>query len=302
MSSPYNTGRYNLLGYNVTPTVTNYAAALITERIGFVAVSTVNNVYPKARLYENVNKLKAQLVPGKFSVSISSDEIDCTQAALIGCSWREVTSNDVIYADLVGERQFWRKVTSNDSLGIRNAEIIGAYWKEAETENEIDSAKAEMIGMSWRQATSSDVITAEIKPSQVVYIGTQLDNAISERAHLSEEVFQSATAFSTFNSRWGHLSSKTYAASDVLDLIDAHCDVQSFEILTCVITATLPPGQTMVIDAGTYDVWINGQNAVYTHSGDWFDELNRNTQNFTINAASGRAYLSATILYTERYL
>ena len=58
----------------------------------------------------------------------------------------------------------------------------------------------------------------------------------------------------------------------------------------------------MIIDANTYNVWIDQQNAVYVHSGDWLDELNRETQDFVITAASGAGNLEASILYTERYL
>jgi len=301
MASPYNAGKYNLVGFNVTPTTTMFAAAVVTERISFIAASTVNNVYPKARLYENINLSKAQLVPGRFATAAGSLIITNTSALLIGCSWRQVTSEDAITGEMVGLRQFWRTVTSNDTLGIRKATIIGAFWQTADMEDEIGCAKAELIGMSWRQATSSDVIDAEIKPSVIVFTGAGSNDALSGQFHLSEEVFSSGT---TEDVILGHfvLGSHTFVPVESFDLIDAHCDVLSQEILTCIITATLGPGKTMVIDAGTYDVRIDGQNAVYTHSGDWLDELNRNTQNFTINAAAGAANINATIFYTERYL
>ncbi len=301
MASPYNAGRYNLVGFNTTPTGTIYAAVTITEQIGFIAASTVNNVYPKARLYETINKQRAQLVPGRFAEIDIENSIDNTRAALIGCSWRKVTTSDSIIANVTGLRQFWRKVTGNDALGIGRANIIGAYWDVAAPESEIDCSKAEMIGCSWRQISSSDQFDAEIYPSIVVFTQAQTNDAFTEQAHLSEQVFQAAAANDAITGRF-ILGFDAFTGAESYDLIDAHCDVMSQEILTCILTTALGPGQTMVIDAGTYNVLIDGENAVYTHSGDWLDELNRNTQNFTINAASGVANLSATILYTERYL
>lgn len=65
---------------------------------------------------------------------------------------------------------------------------------------------------------------------------------------------------------------------------------------------TLKPGDKLVIDASTYNVLLNGQNAIWYQAGDWLDEMNRNTISIDITASAGLANLSATILYTELFL
>lgn len=300
MSSPYNNGRYNLTGFNATPIGAIYATATITERFGFIPVSTVNNVYPLARLYENIGVQWLEVLSGRFAKGSSTDTITKTKAEMIGCFWRQAETDDTFNAEAAGELPFWRKISSTDVISMSGT-AIGAYWKTAGTEIEIDCVKAAVTGCCWRKAVSNDEFGAALGISNVTFAEAQTADTFTGLAYLSEIVFQTATGESTIG---GQLifSSYVFTAGETFDLIDAHCDVLSQEILTCILTCSLAPGQTMVIDAGTYNVWIDGENAVNKHSGDWLDELNRNTQNITINAASGRNYLSATILYTERYL
>ena len=86
------------------------------------------------------------------------------------------------------------------------------------------------------------------------------------------------------------------------ELITESASLENIEIKTCVLNVTLKPGQTLIIDSSTYNVLLNSENAISIHSGDWIDELNRNTTEIRIDAASGATNLTGTILYTERYL
>lgn len=86
------------------------------------------------------------------------------------------------------------------------------------------------------------------------------------------------------------------------EFVDESASLENIDVKTCYLTVTLRPGQVLIIDANTYNVLLNGQNAIEIQSGDWIDELNRNTVDLKIEAASGSANLDATILYTERYL
>lgn len=86
------------------------------------------------------------------------------------------------------------------------------------------------------------------------------------------------------------------------ELISAAATSEAVETKTCVLNITLRPGQRLIIDANNYNVLLDGENAIYIQSGDWIDELIRNTTALDISAASGSANISATILYTERFL
>ena len=86
------------------------------------------------------------------------------------------------------------------------------------------------------------------------------------------------------------------------EFVDESASLENIDTKTCYLTLTLRPNQVLIIDANTYNVLLDGQNAIEVQSGDWIDELNRNTVDLKIEAASGAANLDATILYTERYL
>ena len=98
------------------------------------------------------------------------------------------------------------------------------------------------------------------------------------------------------------LGAKIYPEVEGYELISESASLENIDTKTCVLTLTLRPSQVLIIDANNYNVLLNNQNAIEVQSGDWIDELNRNTTDITISAASGVANLSASILYTERYL
>ena len=94
---------------------------------------------------------------------------------------------------------------------------------------------------------------------------------------------------------------------ELYELINKSISIEAVDIKTCYIGDTtnqfiLKPGDKLIIDANNYNVLLNSENAIWYQSGDWIDELDRETVGIEISAASGVSNLSATILYTERYL
>ena len=86
------------------------------------------------------------------------------------------------------------------------------------------------------------------------------------------------------------------------ELISADATSEAIETKVCVLNITLKPGDRLIIDANNYNVLLNGNNAIWVQSGDWIDELIRNTTEIKIDAAAGAGNINASILYTERYL
>ena len=86
------------------------------------------------------------------------------------------------------------------------------------------------------------------------------------------------------------------------ELVSESASVIILDQKTCKLTVTLKPGQKLLIDAENYTVLLDGENAIELQSGDWIDELDRETTDISILAATGTAYLSASITYQERYL
>ena len=94
---------------------------------------------------------------------------------------------------------------------------------------------------------------------------------------------------------------KVHVSTDLNEMVDAVADVEATEESVCSINVTIPPGSTLIVDAVNYNVYLDGGNIVYAHSGDWLDELNRMTQSIKITGTRA-GNLTASILYTERYL
>lgn len=67
------------------------------------------------------------------------------------------------------------------------------------------------------------------------------------------------------------------------------------------IDVVLQPGEVLIIDSDNYNVLLGEENVIDKQSGDWLDELTRNT--FDISIGSGIAgQLEGKLLFTERYL
>ena len=118
---------------------------------------------------------------------------------------------------------------------------------------------------------------------------------LSQGAHLRGS---SAESFDT-EPNWSIIVN---ASANAGEIFDATADVVSLANHICEFPGLkLKPGEELIIDANTYNVLLNGENAIYLQKGDWLDDLSRNTQAITISATGG-ARLEASILYTERYL
>lgn len=91
-------------------------------------------------------------------------------------------------------------------------------------------------------------------------------------------------------------------SADGYELVSADATSESVETKICVLNITLQPGQKLIIDASNYNVLLGGENAIWVQSGDWIDEINRNTTEIRIDAAAGSTNIDASIMYTERFL
>ena len=98
------------------------------------------------------------------------------------------------------------------------------------------------------------------------------------------------------------LGSNAYIAPEGFEVVLESASLEVIDTRTCVLTVTLRPGQKLILDSESYSVLLDGENAIELQSGDWIDELDRETTDIVIEAASGSSNLKASIIYTERYL
>ena len=95
---------------------------------------------------------------------------------------------------------------------------------------------------------------------------------------------------------------ETWLAVSFYELVSESATLEAVDLHVCELNVTLQPGQRMIVDAINYNVWIDGQNANWVQAGEWIDELTRETSSISVTASAGVSELTASILYTERYL
>lgn len=95
---------------------------------------------------------------------------------------------------------------------------------------------------------------------------------------------------------------ETYLIVSGYEKVSASISLEAVDIYTCHLDITLEPGDILVVDAINYNVWLNGENVNWVQSGDWIDEMVRETSSISVQANVGSSDLSANILYTEAYL
>lgn len=137
--------------------------------------------------------------------------------------------------------------------------------------------------------------------ASVVMLSADAVETVSEATDLDAEIYLDANGEENIDANT-ILSAKIYATAQGYEFVSESASLEIIDERTCFLTTTLYPGQKMIVDASTYNVLIDNENAIEIQSGDWIDELNRETTDITISAAAGATNLSASILYTERYL
>ena len=151
--------------------------------------------------------------------------------------------------------------------------------------NAAETFDVEALNLS--QIINADGIGAEAfetdtNLSQIINAdGTGSASVDTGRCELGQIIFESADCGEVFAS-----------TVDVIALTEFVCEFPDL---------VLKPGQTLVIDASTFNVLLDGENAIHLQKGDWLDDMNRNTQSITITG-TGASRLTAEILYTERFL
>ena len=237
MSTPYNLSRYNLSGFNVTPSNNIYAHAESTDYFGFIAASTTGNVFPQVKMYETIGLARAQLTPGRFAAASNVMTIDRLITALIGCCWRELASSDVIGSAVAGNLYFWRKAVSNDAFAIPSASLIGCCWQEISTEDVISCDKTEINAYFWRYAESEDLLgIGSVHLSNEARPTAASNDVISGLFHLSQIAFTDGLSESAILNGRVHLSSIVFQQAEMFDLIDALCSAVNLDKKVCTLT------------------------------------------------------------------
>lgn len=175
-----------------------------------------------------------------------------------------------------------RAITAAGSETI--SEMVGAgnlYINPKPKFNEIINGEFSLGAEIRLLLTSAEQITGKLTLGADIALDIAMEEAVGNQSVLGADIAIQPEGF---------------------ELVSASVSAEAVETKTCFLTVTLKPGERLIIDANNYNVLLDGENAIHVQSGDWIDELIRNTTTLDITAASGGANLSASILYTERFL
>lgn len=173
-------------------------------------------------------------------------------------------------------------------IDVRFSEVVSELITEAQMSVLLDVSSNEAV-------TGEALQAAEIRPAALSR------EVLTAEAELGSNNYLTAEADETIQPDV-ILGSKIYLAAEMYELVDGAASLISLDTRVCIINTTLKPGQRLVIDAASYNVLLDQENAIHLHSGEWIDELTRETTEINITARAGAKNLSASILYTERYL
>lgn len=144
-------------------------------------------------------------------------------------------------------------------------------------------------------------VTSQIKRAADIRPSVRGQESVTYQGQLTANLYYSVH----FNE---NVNEEVWLGTDLLlsaagyELVSESASVILLDQKVCKLTVTLEPGQKLIIDAANYTVLLDGENAIELQSGDWIDELDRETTDISILAATGTAYLTTSITYQERYL
>ena len=205
-------------------------------------------------------------------------------------------------------------VTGTFGVGFDESLSVNAYervnftgtltpvrYKTATGSERVTSTVIPSIEYWMIQSGEEDIVMSTLRPSIIVRPTVEPGESITGTASSGFDANIDLTGHETISAdvfpqfiQW--------TPGEGYELVSSLVHAESVAETVCDLTVTLNPGSTIVIDATNYNVLIDGENAIWVQSGEWLDNLNRETMSINIQAASGNDGLAATILYTERYL
>lgn len=164
----------------------------------------------------------------------------------------------------------------------------------------------EVIAIHYLTVSGTEDVTKELYASSETYLTLEGSESVAAETALGQKLCLTNDMSENVNAST-RLGQKLCLDVAGYELISESASLDIIHEKVCYIGTsanrfTLRPGQKLIIDASTYNVLLDGQNAIWYQSGDWLDELGRNTINIEVTASSGVSNLTATIVYTELYL
>lgn len=214
---------------------------------------------------------------------------------------------DKIKIDAIFIGQFGLGQKTIDALRLNaviSAQIAGAAGTI--DQEQLDAVIASEI-VSRYIAFGHDTMAAVFDQEEAHSAAIVMDN-ITAAAEISQETCLSPNVRDLGIRMTAEISCEPHLGNVVMDpnpiqaygIFGAVVTAEAFEEIILNLDITLKPGDILVIDSDNFRVLRNGKNAIKYHSGDWIDELNRNSKSITIDG--GGTALESSIYFQELWL
>lgn len=224
-----------------------------------------------------------------FNVLFGNDDVLYITEAMTETVDAMVSNSGDIHENIYGIEQYF----SNSSAA--NGDLVTASISEA-VNAEINSFPDHDLIVSCAEDVDCSAFASEDS-----YISGSLSEICNTDIFLSVTLYYSEALEAALGK--AILAAADYYDADkaIYEIVYGSVGTSKFTYKYIAIDVTIPPGSTLIIDSENYNVLLDGENVIDKHSGDWLDELTRNT--FDITLGSGVVGdLEGSLLYTERYL
>lgn len=315
----YNRARFNLTEYNRKGIREKFITAIAAEQVTTSIGSALNNYLLgifNTRVSTELQGANGYIFSASGAETVNSASSGELRAILSATSSEVVTETVLAASNVYPDVDYREEINAETECELRR--IINAvsgsetitgdiapgciFWSSGEASTVITANIQAPQSWLLLEESADENVTTSIKISGVVYPKAAGTVTIQGNIALAANNWFAWDAREHISPFYGTLGSNTYLYPAAYELVSAIANAISVEEKVCLLNVTLVPGDQLVVDAENYNIWNNGENAIKIHSGDWIDELDRETIDIDISASSGSANLSATILYTERYL
>lgn len=176
------------------------------------------------------------------------------------------------------------------------------FWLETEGAEDVVLSESDIRGDLAFSLDFEETVTGSAAPSSIIYLSVNGEESVSLTTLIPAEIIYMKIAGEEAVTNAAAPSPDVHLTAEGYEYVAETANLEALDFVISNIEITLAPGDRLVVDASNYVVLLNGNNAIESHSGDWIDELTRESVEITVGAAGGAANLSASILYTERYL
>lgn len=295
-NSAYNKAKFNLSSINISNGI-GFMTDVFAESIIASTVLGID-INPGYNNLEEKVQAEAELALGRFLESEISEIVDSfvVEATMFLNSQdfvETVNGTGTIYSDFQLSSKLEEEVEAE-------VDDINTYYLSDSISETVSNAGVTAI-MFIRNVALAEQIGASAILSQNAMLSGELLETITSAASVAQNIGLSDDIAENINGDV-RITSKVSLADELFELVSASADVVVFDEKVCQINVTLKPNDVLIIDASDYTIRLNNKNAIQLHSGDWIDELNRDTVSIDVTASSGLANLSTRVIYTERFL